>query len=294
MKEGPKGYLLALGAYVGWGLFPLYWKQLSGVDPFEVLVHRLLWTLPFVAMVILLGRGWPRVAGILRRRGQVGHLLFSALLITVNWGVYIWAVANDQVVGASMGYFMTPLLNVLLGMLVFGERLDRLQWLAVLLACAGVAVQVVTLGELPWVGLTVGFSFALYGMLRKKVAADSATGLFIETLLLFPFALGIVAWWQIGGTPSFLHAGGGTDLLLVLGGAVTAIPLLFFAAAARRLPLATMGLLFYLTPTMQFLIGVGVYREPLQPAKLWSFFLIWAGLAVYTFSAHRRYRLAAA
>ncbi|MEA3290827.1 MAG: EamA family transporter RarD [Pseudomonadota bacterium] len=289
-----RGYLLALGAYVGWGLFPLYWKQLAHVAPEEVLVHRLLWSLPFVAIVILLSRNWPLVVNVLRKKRQVGFLTLSAILISINWGVYIWAVANNQVVGASMGYFLTPLLHVLLGLLVFDERLNRGQWLAVALAFAGVTWQIVRLGELPWVGLTVGFSFALYGMLRKKVAADSATGLFIETLLLFPFGLGLVFWWHRQGTGSFLHIDTSTDLLLILGGAVTAIPLLLFAAGARRLPLATMGLLFYLTPTMQFLIGVLVYDEPLERARLYGFALIWAGLLVYTFSLRQRPGLAAA
>ncbi len=276
------GYSYAVAAYVIWGLFPVYWKWLSHVEALEVLAHRIVWTVPFVAVVLTLVRRWHRVGTVIKDRRQVLTLTVTTVLIAVNWGIYIWAVNHDQVVQASLGYFLTPLLSVLLGMLLFHERLRMWQWIALAMAAAGVVNQLFFSHAPSWVSLGVGLSFAGYGALRKLVSCDSATGLFVETMLLTPVAL---AWmWWLGGTGSaaFLHTDWTTDSLLVFGGVMTGTPLLFYVAAGKRLPLATLGFVFYLTPTLQFLLGVFVYGEPIELAQSITFIMIWAGLVLHT------------
>jgi len=281
-QEQRRGYLLAITAYSIWGLFPLYWKLLAHVDSLEVLAHRTGWSVVFVGLLLAFRGGWGPVRETLRRPREVLLLACSALGIALNWGIYIWAVANAKVVEASMGYYLAPLLSVLVGALVFGERLRRWQLLAVTLAAAGVVNQLLSLGVVPWIGLSVGISFALYGAIRKGCRCDSITGLFVETLLLAPAAFAWMAWLEAQGVAHFLHAGWGDDLLLLACGAVTATPLLLYVGGARRLPLASMGLLFYVTPTLQFLIGTLLYAESVSPVLLITFASIWAALALYT------------
>lgn len=276
------GYVYAVAAYVIWGLFPVYWKWLSHVDALEVLAHRIVWTVPFVAVVLTMGYRWHRVGAAIKNRREVLTLTVTTVLIAVNWGIYIWAVNHDQVVQASLGYFLTPLLGVMMGMLLFHERLRMWQWFALALASAGVVNQFVFSPALSWVSLGVGLSFAGYGALRKLVSCDSATGLFVEVMLLTPVALAWM-WWLSGtGSAAFLDTDWITDALLVLGGVVTGTPLLFYVAAAKRLPLATLGFIFYLTPTLQFLLGTFVYGEPVEVTQWITFILIWTGLALHT------------
>ncbi len=282
MHNALTGYSYAVAAYVIWGLFPVYWKWLSHVEALEVLAHRIVWTVPFVALVLTVVGRWHRVGTVIKDRQQMLTLTVTTVLIAVNWGIYIWAVNHDQVVQASLGYFLTPLLSVLLGMLLFHERLRMWQWIALAMAAAGVVNQLVFSHAPSWVSLGVGLSFAGYGALRKLVSCDSATGLFVETMLLTPVALAWM-WWLSGtGSGAFLHTDWTTDSLLVLGGVVTGTPLLFYVAAAKRLPLATLGFIFYLTPTIQFLLGVLVYDEPLELAQSITFVVIWAGLVLHT------------
>ncbi|MCP1675977.1 chloramphenicol-sensitive protein RarD [Natronocella acetinitrilica] len=275
------GLAFALSAYVVWGLFPLYFKMLDHVAPLEVLAYRIVWTVPLVALVLFLRTQWAPVRDALRDPAQLMLLGTSAVLIAVNWGVYIWAVTNDRVLEASLGYFMTPLVSVALGIVLFSERLRPLQWLAIGLAAAGVLQLLVREGVLPWVGLAVAFSFGLYGGLRKRAAVESAAGLFIETLLLMPLALLWITWLVATQSGSFMVVDLQTDMLLIGAGVATAVPLIFYVAAARRLRLSTLGVLFYLTPTIQFGLGTWLYGEPLTAARLATFVLIWIGLAIH-------------
>ncbi len=277
------GVVAALGAFSIWGLFPVYWHLLGHVEPFTVLSHRVLWSAPFVGLVILVGRRWHALVAAVREPRHLVVLVATAVLISVNWGVYIWAVSVGKVVEASMGYFLTPLFNVLLGFAMFRERLAPIQWLAVGIAGAGVLYLFVARDVAPWVALTLAVSFAGYGALRKQAVSDSITGLFLETLLVAPAAwiyLGILST-PGGGFGDFSPA---TDLLLVGAGVITATPLLLFVAAAKRLHYATVGLLFYLTPSMQFVLGVTVFGETLERVEIVAFACVWTALVL--FAAH--------
>lgn len=275
------GLLFALAAYAAWGILPLYWALLRHVSPVEVLAHRVIWTLPFAAAMVGLARQWDELAGLLRRPRTMLVLAATALLIALNWWLYIWAVTNGRMLEASLGYYLTPLVTVLLGLAAFGERPKPLQWLAIMLATAGVALILIGEGLLPWVSLALAFSFGLYGALRKHVRADAAVGLFVETALLLPLFLGWLFQLLLSGRSAFLSINFSTDLLLLGSGVVTALPLLWHVAGARRLSLVALGLLFYLNPTLQFLLGVLVFEEAFSRVRLYAFCLIWAAVAIY-------------
>lgn len=285
-REATRGVAFGLTAYVMWGCFPLFFALFEGVPAFEILVHRVLWSCLFlVGLVTLLGR-WRPIRTALDEPRRLGRVLGCALLIAINWGLYIYAVETRHVLQASLGYFMTPLVNVALGMLVLRESMQRLQGLAVVLATLAILIQVLLLGELPWISLALAFSFGTYGLLRKQVPLDGLSGLFVETLLLMPLALLSLVWLTQAELSHFL-AGAEVTGLLVASGIVTALPLLAFAGAARRLRLATLGFLMYINPTIQFFIALLVFREPLSAVQLATFLLIWAGLALYSWSAWR-------
>ena len=280
-----KGYAVILTGYVGWGLFPLYWSLLLHVPPVEVLLHRMLWAVPvLVLLVALCGRRRQQFGEALGCWPELGWLTLSSLVICLNWGIYIWAVANQQVVEASMGYFLTPLLNVLAGVVVFHEKLTRIKLIAIGFAAAGVTYYVVTTAAFPWIGMSVAFSFAGYGLLRKQMKTNAVPGLLVEILLLLPFTLGVVIWLHYSSQAVFLNLDWNTDMLLILGGPITIIPLAFFTAGTRMLPMATVGILFYVTPSLQFLSGIFVLGEAFSVDKLIAFAGIWAGLAVFSFS----------
>lgn len=273
------GLLLGVGAYVIWGLLPLYLKLVSHVPALQVLAHRVLWSAAMLAVVVVALKRTRAILALATPR-TILMLATSALLIALNWLVYIWAIDHDHVLDASLGYFINPLVNVALGVVVLGERVRRVQGVAIALAAAGVALLALASGGGLWISLVLAFSFSFYGLIRKIAAIDALGGLLIETFLLAPLALGVllVAYGQG-------HSGFGqdraTDGLLVLAGAVTAAPLLMFAAAARRMPYAALGLLQYIAPTLQFSLAVFVFGEHLRPADIASFALIWLGLAVY-------------
>lgn len=283
-QEARKGVMYGLSAYVMWGCFPLYFALFDGVPAWEVLIHRVLWSSVFLAIVITFLKRWQPVKMALAHPEKLGFVLGCAVLIAVNWGVYIYAVESRQVLQASLGYFLTPLVNVGLGMLVLKETISRLQIVAVTLATIAILYQLFLLGVVPWITLVLAFSFGTYGLLRKKVALDGLSGLFVETLLLFPVGMLALAALSYAGLSHFTE-NTATMLLLISSGIVTAIPLLAFAGAARRLRLSTVGFLMYINPTIQFLIALLVFSEPLSPEKLTSFIMIWTALAIYSWSA---------
>ncbi len=280
-----RGYLTILCGYVGWGLFPLYWALLRHVPAFEVLLHRMIWAVPVLFLFIAISdRRRVQVTAAFRSWPAMRLLIFSSLAISFNWGVYIWAVANHRVVEASMGYFLTPLFNVLTGVFLFRERIEPIKIIAIGFAATGVLYYIVSTSTIPWVGLTVGLSFAAYGFMRKQMDTNAIPGLFVETVILMPFTLAAVFWIHYQGQAVFLNDNLNTDLLLILGGPITVLPLAFFTAGTRLLPMSTVGILFYVTPTLQFLSGVLILGEAFDSDRLLGFAGIWTGLAIFTFS----------
>ncbi|MGM1051383.1 MAG: EamA family transporter RarD [Pseudomonadota bacterium] len=292
-REPAKGVAFGLSAYILWGCFPLFFALFQGVPAYEILIHRILWSCLFLVGLVTLLRRWAPIRQALSEPRRLGTVLGCAVLIAINWGIYIYAVETRQVLQASLGYFMTPLVNVALGMLVLRETMHRLQAIAVGLAALAILIQLLMLGELPWISLVLAFSFGTYGLLRKQVPLDGLSGLFVETLLLLPVAL-LTLGWLVQVDLSHFLGDTRTTLLLVASGVITALPLLAFAGAARRLRLATLGFLMYINPTIQFGIALLVFGEPLTAVQLTTFLLIWTGLALYSWSAwHSRTRPAA-
>lgn len=276
------GIAQAIAAYLWWGLFPIYYKQILSVPIDEILAHRAIWSFVFVAAVLLLTG---RVSGLLRAVGAprtLGIFAASAVLVFVNWGAYVVAIAADRITDASLGYFINPLMSVLLGALILGERLRPGQWAAVGLAALGVLQLTWHAGTVPWIGLAIALSFTLYGLLRKTAPLGAVEGLCLESLLMLPFALAYVGWLAVTGKEVFLTQPPALSALVMLSGVVSATPLLLFAAAARRIPLSTLGLIQYLAPSMQLVLAIYVYGEPFGAGKALGFIAIWAGLAVYT------------
>jgi len=284
VTEVTRGVWYGLGAYTIWGSFPLFFALFEGVPAYEILIHRIIWSCLFLALVITGMNRWRALAAVMDNPRQLWRVLGCAILIAGNWGIYIYAVETRHVLQASLGYFLTPLVNVALGMVVLRERMGLWQLVAVVLAGVGILVQLLVLGELPWITLALAISFGTYGLLRKQVALDGLTGLFVETLLLMPLGLLTFAWL---GYEGLSHFGGSRDtaLLLIAGGVITAIPLLLFAGAARRLRLSTVGFLMYINPTLQFLIALFIFREPLNQVQLVSFVVIWCALGLYSWSS---------
>jgi len=274
------GFALGLAAYALWGVLPLYFKALRGIAAVDIVAHRVLWSLPFLAILITIARGWPSVRAVVAQPRTLGVLTLTALLIGGNWLLYVYAVTSGHILAASFGYYLNPLANILLGRFVLKERLGRLQWTAVAIAAAGISVLAAgALGQL-WISLTLCASFALYGLLRKVVSADAVTGLGVETALLFPLAIAWLGWRLARGAQIF----GPTELdhgLLLVAGIVSTTPLLLFTAAARRLPYSTLGMLQFLAPTLQFLIAVLLYGEPFTRSHAIAFAAIWTALVLY-------------
>lgn len=275
------GIAYATAAYTAWGLFPLYFRQLAQVSALEVIAHRTLWSMLFVALVLLVRRQWAWLAPLLRQPRLLAVSALSALLLSANWLLYVWAVNNGHVLDASLGYFILPLINVALGYAVLGERPRRGQWAAVAVAACGVLWLALQAGRLPWIGLAIALTFGGYGLLRKTAPLGALEGLALETTLLTPLALALLAWWAGQGTAAWTQAGAADWLWLLAAGPITAVPLLLFAAGARRVPLATLGLLQYISPSLQFLLGVALMGELVQPARLLGFALIWTALALF-------------
>lgn len=280
-----KGITLAMASFFMWGTFPLYWVNTIQVPAFEVLSHRGFWIVPVLVAVIALKRLWPAIREALAP-ANLKWLLVSAVLIAINWGVYVWAVAEQAVTEAALGYYLTPLLNVAMGMLIFGETLSRLKLVALGFAAVGVLSVALLVGEWPWFGLAVGFSFAAYSSARKMVKVESIVGLSVESFLLFP--IWAVYLW-IWGDAKWVTTEP-TALWLILGGAVTAIPLITHVAAARLIPLSLLGMLFFTVPTLQMLSGVLVLGEPFDTQRAIAFCFIWTAVAIFLYDEYRRSR----
>lgn len=282
------GFFYGLGAYGLWGILPIYFKLIPSVSAFAIVSHRVVWSVPFLAVLILAIRGWSKFAAIFRDRGTIVILLLSSAMIGINWVLYTWSVVSGHILAASFGYYLNPLANVLLGRFVLHESLSKLQWTAV--AIAGAGVSVLALGALDqlWISLTLCITFALYGLMRKVVKADALTGLAVETIILSPLALGYLM--MIGAGQAWAPSTG-ENALLLLAGIATTTPLLLFTAAARRLPYSTLGMLQFLAPTLQFLIAVLIYGEPFTTAHAIAFGAIWTALAFYVTSLIRKPRL---
>lgn len=291
-----KGVLAGVAAYTLWGLLPVYWKALQTVPALEILVHRTVWSLVFVLLLQAILRRWDWLRLVRQQPRMLRIFLGSTVLLSVNWLTYIWAVNAGHVVDASLGYFINPLVSVLLGMIFLGERLRPWQGVAVGLAAASVLYLTLGLGSLPWIALVLAGTFGFYGLLRKTAPLGSMEGLSVETALLSLPALAYLLALEATGQGSFGHAGATTSLLLAFTGVVTAVPLLLFAWAARNTTLATVGILQYIAPTFQFLLGLLVYHEPFSPARLLGFGGVWLALVIYTGEAlmQERHRRAAA
>ncbi len=288
-----KGLLIAASAFVLWGLMPLYWHLLKAVPSLQIVAHRVLWCTILVAVWLLWsqGRGWFKA--ILAKPRLAAMLALSGVCIGINWGLYIWAVNAGHVIESSLGYFINPLLNVVIGTLFLRERLNPTQWVSVAITAAGVLWLTFTYGSVPWIALALAGSFGLYGLIRKLAAVDSVTGLgFENTVLLLP-ALGYLLWIESSGQGGFFSGWGvGVDALLIFAGVLTALPLIAFSFAVRRVPLSTIGLMQYIAPTMQFLIGVFVFREAFDRNRAIGFIVIWIALAIFAFDSVRRARRA--
>jgi chloramphenicol-sensitive protein RarD len=276
------GILSAALAFLCWGLFPLYFHAIKEVPPAQIMGHRVLWSLVFLAIVLTLRQQWKWLVELRRQPRVVASFAFSALLLSLNWLLYIWAVNSGHVIEASLGYFINPLFNVMLGFLVLKERLRIVQWLAIALAACGVLWLTWQAGRMPWIALALAASFGGYGLLRKTASLGALEGLSFETMLLFPFALGFVVWLTMTGDNAFLNsASNSTRWLLVASGPITAIPLLLFASGARKIPLSVLGLLQYIGPTIQLSLGIFLFHEAFTQERMIGFAIIWSALALY-------------
>jgi chloramphenicol-sensitive protein RarD len=275
-----RGYAFGVAAYGLWGVLPIYFKAIAAVSAIDIVVHRILWSLPFLAVLLSLTRNWAEVRSAIRNRRTMTLLAVTAVLIGTNWLLYVYAVTSGRILAASLGYYLNPLANVLLGRLVLKERLGRLHWVAVAIAAAGIAPLALQAADQLWISLTLCFSFATYGLLRKIATVDAVAGLTVETALLQPFTLGWLGWDLVtGGLP--FGATRSETLLLLLAGIVSTTPLLLFTGAARRLPYSTLGMLQFLAPTLQFACAVGLYGERFTPLHGVAFAAIWSALALY-------------
>jgi len=275
------GWLIGLSAFVWWGLAPIYFKAVVHVSAMEILAHRIIWSIPVTLILMLAIKKKILLLTIIKDTKLLLGLLVSALLISINWFVFTWAVTNEKILATSLGYFINPIMSILMGVMILGERLTKMQWLAVSFVVMGVANQIFNFGEFPWIALILATSFAIYGFIKKQLKVDSLNGFLLESGLALPFALGYVIWSIINNNAIFFNLNMSTDLLLLASGIITAVPLILFATAAKTIPLSGMGFLQFVAPSLTFVLATQVYAEPLNTEQLISFVLIWVGLAVY-------------
>lgn len=283
-NESLIGVFYGIAAFGLWGLLPLYWKLLQQVPASEILAHRIFWSFIFLGLLLLLKGGWVQLKESLRSRNTRIFLLISAIIISVNWFIYIWAITASHIVDASLGYYITPLFNVLLGVTILRERMTFWQYIAVALAFSGVLILTLRFGQFPWIGLSLATTFSLYGLLKKLLNMDSLSSLSIETLFASPVCLGMIFLKYVQGSGAFGRDTLSVSLLLMFGGVVTALPLLWFAQSAKRIPLSRVGFIQYLSPTISLLLGVFLYHEPFTSVHWLSFGCIWSALLIYTLS----------
>jgi chloramphenicol-sensitive protein RarD len=276
-----KGVWNGLAAYIMWGFFPIYWKLLHDVPALQVIGHRIGWSFLLLMAVIFLTKQWDEFRSAAFAPKVIGIYAIAGILLSVNWLIYVWGVNSGFIVETSLGYFINPLVSVLLGVFFLRERLRAIQWIPVGLAAVGVIYLTLTYGRLPWIALSLAFSFGIYGLVKKLAPLGSLYGLTLETALVFPAALIYLTFAQSTGSGVFLHDGWLTDILLIGTGVVTSIPLLMFASAARQIPLTMIGILQYIAPTLQFLIGVFLYHEPFDQSRLIGFSLVWLALIIF-------------
>jgi chloramphenicol-sensitive protein RarD len=288
VPDGRRGLLYGVTAYLLWGLFPLYFPLLEPAGAVEILAHRVAWSVATMLLIVVLSRRLPQFRALFRRHRARNLLTLAAVVIAVNWGTYIWGVNNHRVVETSLGYFINPLVTVLMGVVILRERLRAWQWVALAIAFVAVLGLTVEYGHPPWVALTLAFSFGTYGLAKKQAGVEAVESLTFETLVLVPVALGYLIW--LGGSGSFVGHGVGHSLLLASTGIVTAVPLLCFGAAAIRVPMTTLGLLQYLAPIVQFLLGVTVLDEHMSAVRWIGFGLVWVALVIFTLEATRHHR----
>lgn len=289
MNENRLGQIYAICAFLFWGaIAPIYFKQVISVDPVEVLIHRIIWSFVFLIPLLFITRQFDVFTLLIKDKKKLMYLAFSTFFISINWLVFIWAVTNDKIIETALGYYINPLVNVLFGYLFFSERMSRNQYIAIFIAFLAVLYQLISLGSLPLVSLTLGFTFALYGMIRKKVKVGSIVGLFVETLILLPFALVYLYYIISNGSISFLNSTNYISLMLSLGGLMTIIPLLLFNGAATRMKLTTLGFFQYIGPTCAFLLAVFIYNEEFNFDKLITFSLIWIALVIFSLDSLKK------
>ncbi|WP_282177183.1 EamA family transporter RarD [Vibrio nereis] len=282
-QRAKQGVLLAIGAYTMWGIAPIYFKTISDVSPLEILSHRVIWSFFLLALLLHVGRRWRSVSNVFQSKKKMIYLLSTSVIIATNWLIFIWAVNANHMLDASLGYYINPLINVVLGMIFLGERLRKMQWFAVVLAACGVIVQLVAFGSVPIVAIALAFSFGFYGLLRKKVSLDAQTGLFIETLVLLPAAAIYLLWFASSPTSNMADNSLNLNILLIAAGVITTLPLLCFTGAATRLKLSTLGFFQYIGPSLMFLLAVLVYGETFTSDKAITFAFIWGALVVFSF-----------
>ncbi|MEZ8046110.1 MULTISPECIES: EamA family transporter RarD [unclassified Vibrio] len=282
-----QGILLAVAAYTMWGIAPIYFKSLSEVSPFEILSHRVVWSFFLLAFLLHMSRGWRKVRDTLTSKPKMLYLVATSILVGANWLIFIWAVNSNHMLDASLGYYINPLINVLLGMFFLGERLRKLQWFAVALAAIGVIIQLIAFGSVPIVAIALAFSFGFYGLLRKKVSLEAQTGLFIETLVMLPIAATYLLFIADSPTSNLSMNPMQLNLLLVAAGVITTVPLLCFTGAATRLKLSTLGFFQYIGPSLMFLLAVLIYGEAFTSDKAITFAFIWGALVIFSFDGLR-------
>ncbi len=292
MDQLRRGYLYGAGAYLCWGFIPIYFKALRPAGAVEILAHRVLWSVVVVALLLTALRRWSHLRPLLRRPRTVAGIACAACLVGANWGIYIYGVNSDHVVETSLGYFITPLVSVLFGLLFFAERLRRWQWVAVAIGAVAVAVITVDYGRLPWIALSLALSFGVYGLIKKRLGLPPADGLLLEAATLALPALAYLTWLTARGDSTFTSVSWSHTVLLALSGIITAVPLLLFAGAANRIPLVGLGILQYLAPCLQLSAGLFLYHEPMPHAQLAGFALVWGALAIFTLDALRTRRAA--
>ncbi|CAH1541258.1 EamA family transporter RarD [Vibrio rotiferianus] len=289
-QRSRQGVLLAIGAYTMWGIAPIYFKSIAEVSPLEILSHRVFWSFFLLAALLHFGRQWRSVRDIIKNKTKMMYLISTAILVGANWLIFIWAVTSNHMLDASLGYYINPLINVLLGMVFLGERLRKLQWFAVALAACGVLVQLIVFGSVPVVAIALAMSFGFYGLLRKKVSVEAQTGLFIETLVMLPAASIFLFFIASTPTSNMFENPWQLNTLLIAAGVITTLPLLCFTGAATRLKLSTLGFFQYIGPSLMFLLAVLIYGEPFTSDKAITFAFIWGALVVFSFDGLRNNR----